>query len=119
MTPRLPPSAARATSDAVMRGLWCHSSVSPDRWTEDAEMALLQTSPSLLLCGQAIWGVGESVQKHLLSMEDLSFSLREAKPKHFGLETFAVVLEPCLLASQLCPREPPSHGDRVSREASP
>lgn len=73
-------------------------------------MAPLQASLPLLLWGQAIWGVGESVKKHLLSVEDLSFSLREAKPKRFGLEMFAVVLEPCLLAAQLCPGESPSTG---------
>lgn len=46
--------------------------------------------------------MGENVKKHLLSMGDFSFSLNEAKPKHLGLEMFAVVLLaswnlPCLL----------------------
>lgn len=43
--------------------------------------------------------MGENVKKHLLSMEDFSFSLNEAKPKHFGLEMFAIML----LASWILP----------------
>lgn len=51
--------------------------------------------------------MGESVKKHLLSMEDFSFSLNEAKPKHFGLEMFAVVV--LVSWSLLFPCGPPSH----------
>lgn len=96
------PSVAGVVNATVMHRLWQCSSVSPDRWTEDDKMALLQIALSLLFLGQAIYGVGENVKKHLLSMEDFSFSLNEAKPKHFGLEMFAVVLVgswnlPCLL----------------------
>lgn len=54
VTPRPMPSVAHVINDTVMYRLWWCSSVSPDRWTEDDKMALLQTSLSLLLLGQAI-----------------------------------------------------------------
>lgn len=54
VTPSLMPSVARVINDTVMHRLWRCGSVSPDRWTEDDKMALLQTSLSLLLLGQAI-----------------------------------------------------------------
>lgn len=52
--PRTDALSSPFKNDTVVHGLWGCSSVSSDRWTEDDKMALLQTSLSLLLVGQAI-----------------------------------------------------------------